>query len=125
MTEPAAPPRPAAVARDSFGSTVALCAALGLVVGVSFPSFHVAIEPAQVLAGIVDYPPENPFGLYERRLWTSDGDRSPRSCATRRALAERYGFRDVLVSPGWELALPLVARSEAYALYRVGPSGSQ
>lgn len=70
MTEDAAPAPSAAVPRDSFASTVALCAALGLIVGVSFPSFHVAIEPAQVLAGLVDYPPENPFGIYERRLWT-------------------------------------------------------
>ncbi len=45
-------------------------AVAGFVVGLLFPAWHVAIEPAQVIAGIVEYPRGNPFGLYEVRLWT-------------------------------------------------------
>jgi hypothetical protein len=47
-----------------------LSAACGFALGVFFPAWHVAIEPAQVLAGIVTYPEGNPFALYETRLWT-------------------------------------------------------
>jgi hypothetical protein len=50
---------------------VALVAALaGAVMGLLQPAYQVAIEPAQVLAGLVSYPPDNPFHLYESRLWT-------------------------------------------------------
>src|SRR5215472_17365950 len=56
------------------GRTVALVAAAsalaGAVLSALTPAWQVAIEPAQVLAGIVRYPPGNPFGLYELRLWT-------------------------------------------------------
>lgn len=47
-----------------------LSAACGFALGVFFPAWHVAIEPSQVLAGIVTYPEGNPFALYETRLWT-------------------------------------------------------
>jgi hypothetical protein len=40
------------------------------VIGTLFPDWHVAIEPAQVMAGLVEYPSGNPFALYEARLWT-------------------------------------------------------
>jgi hypothetical protein len=46
-------------------------------------------------------------------VWTA------RSDPEWRALARELGFRDVLVSAGWTLALPEVARSEQYVLYRV------
>ena len=49
---------------------VLLSAACGFALGMMFPAWHVAIEPAQVLAGIVEYPDGNPFALYETRLWT-------------------------------------------------------
>lgn len=50
---------------------VALASALlGAAMSALTPSYHVAIEPAQVLAGLVPYPPDNPFYLYQRRLWT-------------------------------------------------------
>ena len=42
----------------------------GALLGALSPAWQVALEPAQVLAGIVSYPPGNPFGLYELRLWT-------------------------------------------------------
>lgn len=34
------------------------------------PSYQVAIEPAQVLAGVVSYPPGNPFAGYQSQVWT-------------------------------------------------------
>jgi hypothetical protein len=37
---------------------------------VTFPDWQVAVETAQVVAGIVQYPPENPFYIYHRGLWT-------------------------------------------------------
>jgi hypothetical protein len=44
---------------------------LGFVVGaISFPDWQVAVETAQVVAGIVAYPPDNPFYVYHAKLWT-------------------------------------------------------
>jgi hypothetical protein len=37
---------------------------------VAFADWQVAVETAQVLAGIVTYPPENPFYIYHAKLWT-------------------------------------------------------
>ncbi len=34
------------------------------------PAWQVAVEPGQVLAGIVQYPPDNPFYIYQIKLWT-------------------------------------------------------
>jgi hypothetical protein len=56
--------------RDSFRICLLASALLGGAIGLCFPTAHVAIEPAQVLAGVVAYPPENPFGLYQQRVWT-------------------------------------------------------
>jgi hypothetical protein len=56
--------------RDSFRATLLASAGLGAAIGLCFPTAHVAIEPAQVLAGLVHYAPDDPFGLYERRVWT-------------------------------------------------------
>ena len=53
-----------------LAGVLAASAAAGFAVGLLFPAWHVAIEPAQVIAGIVSYPSGNPFGLYETRLWT-------------------------------------------------------
>jgi hypothetical protein len=44
---------------------------LGFRVGlIGFPSWHVAVETAQVVAGLVAYPPDNPFYIYHVQLWT-------------------------------------------------------
>jgi hypothetical protein len=44
---------------------------LGFRVGfVSFPDWQVAVETAQVLAGLVEYPPSNPFFVYHTKVWT-------------------------------------------------------
>src|SRR5262245_1298881 len=37
---------------------------------VTFPDWQVAVETAQVVAGLVHYPPGNPFYLYHLELWT-------------------------------------------------------
>lgn len=45
-------------------------ALLGIVMGILCPSIQVAVEPAQVLAGIVEYPRDNPFYIYQAKVWT-------------------------------------------------------
>jgi hypothetical protein len=50
---------------------LAVCALAGLAMGALRPALQVALEPAQVLAGLVAYPPGNPFGLYESSVWTA------------------------------------------------------
>ncbi len=37
---------------------------------VTFPDWQVAVETAQVVAGIVRYPVDNPFYVYHLKLWT-------------------------------------------------------
>lgn len=54
-------------------STAVLCVsgALGfLVVALGFPDWQVAVETAQVIAGLVEYPRDNSFYIYHRKLWT-------------------------------------------------------
>lgn len=44
---------------------------LGFRVGIlGFPDWQVAVETAQVVAGLVTYPPDNIFYIYHTRLWT-------------------------------------------------------
>jgi hypothetical protein len=44
---------------------------LGFAVGaIKFPTWQVAVESAQVVAGLVHYPPGNPFYIYHVKLWT-------------------------------------------------------
>ena len=44
---------------------------LGFRVGmVGFPTWQVAVETAQVVAGLVKYPPGNPFYVYHTKAWT-------------------------------------------------------
>jgi hypothetical protein len=50
---------------------LALSGALGFTLGaIKFPTWHVAVETAQVVAGIVHYPAGNPFYIYHVKLWT-------------------------------------------------------
>jgi hypothetical protein len=45
--------------------------ALGWHVGAgAFADWQVAVESAQVVAGLVEYPPGNPFYVYHTKLWT-------------------------------------------------------
>jgi hypothetical protein len=48
---------------------LATSALIGFALGLCFPAWHVAIEPAQVAAGLVSYPADNPYALYEMRVW--------------------------------------------------------
>ena len=50
---------------------LAVSGAIGFALGVSvFATWQVAVESAQVVAGLVKYPPDNPFYIYHRELWT-------------------------------------------------------
>ena len=50
---------------------LAASGALGFRVGyIGFPTWHVVAQTAQVLAGFVIYPPDNPFYIYHTKLWT-------------------------------------------------------
>ena len=75
MSEP--PSRSELVARfgrrDRTGAfaTLALSGLIGYYAGSrAFPEWQVPVETAQVLAGIVHYPPGNPFLIYHLKLWT-------------------------------------------------------
>jgi hypothetical protein len=53
------------------GAVLAASGLVGLAVGVVGPrEWQVAVETAQVLAGLVAYPPDNPFFIYHTKLWT-------------------------------------------------------
>jgi hypothetical protein len=44
---------------------------LGFAIGlVGFPTWHICVETAQVVAGLVRYPAENPFYIYHTKLWS-------------------------------------------------------
>ena len=45
-------------------------AVAGFAMGALRPALHVAVEGAQVAAGIVAYADGNPFGLYQKSVWT-------------------------------------------------------
>lgn len=50
---------------------LAVSGVLGFRVGfVEFPTWQVAVETAQVVAGLVTYPDGNPFYVYHTKLWT-------------------------------------------------------
>jgi hypothetical protein len=51
-------------------AVVAASALAGFAMGALRPALQVALEPAQVLAGVVRYPDGNPFGLYQASVWT-------------------------------------------------------
>ena len=53
----------------SFREVLALAALIGFGLGLCAPAWHVAVEPAQLLAGTVRYPVTTPFALYETRVW--------------------------------------------------------
>jgi hypothetical protein len=97
-------------------------------------------RPVLLETGAMDFIPYVPEAGPEvvrilRRLYASDyfrrSDRglidaahvsevwSQRTTEEWRAVARELGFRDVLVSAGWTLRLPEIARSDRYVLYRV------
>lgn len=65
MKAPAAPRRVGAL------TTLAVSGLAGYYVGShGFPEWQVPVESAQVLAGLVRYPADNPFFIYHLKLWT-------------------------------------------------------
>ena len=65
MKVPAAPRRVGAL------TTLAVSGLAGYYVGSrGFPEWQVPVESAQVLAGLVRYPADNPFFIYHLKLWT-------------------------------------------------------
>jgi hypothetical protein len=64
-------PRSANSLRSPATVVLVVSGLLGFRVGmIGFPSWHVAVETAQVVAGLVVYPTDNPFYLYHVKLWT-------------------------------------------------------
>lgn len=50
---------------------LAISGLLGFRVGlVGYPTWQIAVETAQVVAGLVQYPPDNPFYIYHTKLWS-------------------------------------------------------
>lgn len=65
MKAPAAPRRVGAL------TTLAVSGLVGYYAGSrGFPEWQVPVESAQVLAGLVRYPADNPFFIYHLKLWT-------------------------------------------------------
>src|SRR6476659_7225709 len=61
----------AAAGRTGAFATLALSRLIGYYVGSrGFPEWQVPVETAQVIAGLVRYPAENPFLIYHLKLWT-------------------------------------------------------
>jgi hypothetical protein len=49
--------------------TLAVAGVFGFALGFARPADQVAVETAQVLAGLVEYPLRNPFHVYHLKLW--------------------------------------------------------
>jgi len=62
----------------------------GLFIGLSLPSLQHAVEQGQVIAGLIPYPPENPFYVYQAKAWTFLAQFS--------AIGLRLGFSEVSLS---------------------------
>jgi hypothetical protein len=59
------------ISRWPVASVLVVSGALGFHVGAgAFADWQVAVETAQVVAGLVDYPAGNPFYVYHTKLWT-------------------------------------------------------
>jgi hypothetical protein len=57
-------------ALDPGAWVLVVSGALGLGLGLAWSDWQVCVETAQVLAGLVRYPPDNPFFIYHMKLWT-------------------------------------------------------
>src|SRR5436190_14091321 len=53
------------------GLVLLISGVLGFWVGaIGFPTWAIPVESAQVVAGLVRYPADNPFFIYHTRVWT-------------------------------------------------------
>jgi len=63
-------PRPAA-GRHRALWVLAVSGSVGFAIGITrFATWQVAVESAQVVAGLVTYPADHPFYIYHMKLWT-------------------------------------------------------
>jgi MFS family permease len=61
----------AAPSRRQIGAVLVGSGTIGFLLGsFCYPTWHDAIEPAQVVAGLVHYPPGNPVYVYSVKTWT-------------------------------------------------------
>jgi hypothetical protein len=67
---PPTPPEPRPTLAPGTAAVALGTAAAGFQLGVGVGGWQVAVESAQVLAGLVTYPPDNPFRIYHVKLWT-------------------------------------------------------
>ena len=52
-------------------AVLAVSGLIGFRIGmVGFPTWHICLETAQVVAGLVRYPADNPFYIYHTKLWS-------------------------------------------------------
>ncbi|MBI4476596.1 MAG: hypothetical protein HY654_05450 [Acidobacteria bacterium] len=58
------------IGASGVGSVTAVSGVIGFAIGLAFADWQVSVESAQALAGIVKYPPDNPFYIYHAKLWT-------------------------------------------------------
>lgn len=63
--------RPEPPSRRQVIAVLVACGAIGAFLGAVWrPEWQDALEPAQVLAGLVSYPSDNPVYIYSTRTWT-------------------------------------------------------
>src|SRR5690349_10719505 len=95
---------------------LAISGLLGFRVGITgFPTWQIAVESAQVVAGLVPYPPDNPFYLYHTKLWSL----VIQSCA----LMLRAGISEITLSLLLSGVLGMVS-FQALSMIVFGLSGS-
>jgi hypothetical protein len=60
----------ASASPDRGGVVLGASGALGFLVGVAYADWQWAVEHAQVLAGVVTYPPDSPVAIAHAKLWS-------------------------------------------------------
>jgi hypothetical protein len=99
---------------DRPGRVLLISGALGFWVGsVGFPTWAIAVESAQVVAGLVKYPATNPFYIYHTRIWTLVVQLS--------AALLRAGVSEIALSRLWSGVIGMVSvQALAMFAYAVG-----
>jgi hypothetical protein len=57
-------------ASNQITAILLLSLVFGVFFGIQYPQWQVALEGAQVLSGITEYPSASPQGIYQAKLWT-------------------------------------------------------
>jgi hypothetical protein len=93
---------------------------LGFRVGFHFAEWQVAVETAQVVAGLVHYPAGNPFYIYHDKLWTvmhQIGALALMAGVSEIALSKIIsGLMDMMMFQGWVLLVYAFSRDGIVAL---------